>query len=262
MIAKVFGEGTPLILVHGFAIDHRLLLPLEEAFEAMPWKRIYLDLPWAKGGHFNNEQTPADVADSVLAEVRSIVGDGEFAILGNSFGGMVARHIGHELQEQCLGLATLAGAFVMDRSKRTVPSHTVVQLDPALAELAPEATEGYQELAVMQTPETLALYRDFALPGMLESDQEILERIDAAYTTAYYPEDTADKAFPAPAVHIFGAQDSATGYEDGLAYREHYPRGSFAVLDSAGHNVHFDQRELVNSLLRNWLSRAEAYAKI
>lgn len=47
------------------------------------------------------------------------------------------------------------------------------------------------------------------------------------------------------------------GYEDGWRLRDHYPRGTYAVLDLAGHNVHLEQPQLTTALIRDWLRRMD-----
>ncbi|WP_278255698.1 alpha/beta hydrolase [Nocardioides convexus] len=96
MIAHTSGQGTPLVMVHGFAVDHRILLPLEDMVGDRPFRRVYVDLPWAEGADDTGAATPGEVADAVLEEVREVAAGGSFAVLGNSFGAMVARHVAHE----------------------------------------------------------------------------------------------------------------------------------------------------------------------
>ena len=36
------------------------------------------------------------------------------------------------------------------------------------------------------------------------------------------------------------------------ALLEHYPRATYAALDAAGHNVHLDQPEVAEALVRAW----------
>ena len=52
------GSGTPVIIIHGFTLDHRSMKacmePIFEAYEG--WRRIYLDLPGhgkTKGSELN-----------------------------------------------------------------------------------------------------------------------------------------------------------------------------------------------------------------
>ncbi|KAM9862973.1 alpha/beta fold hydrolase [Leucobacter sp. BZR 635] len=256
MIADVRGEGIPLIAVHGFGVDHRIMLPLEGWVPERGWRRVYLDLPWAEGAEDTGEKTSREVADRVLAEVRQIADGGPFAIIGNSYGAMVARHVAHTLAEQCAGLATLAGAFELDRTKRILPPREVVLRDAAVLALAGDARNEFEEMAVVHTEQALRYFERYALPGIRGASLRVLARLNASYTDAYAPELGATGPFRAPALHVFGRQDHVVGFADAFPFTEHYVRGTFAVLDRAGHNVHLEQPEAVGGLVRDWLERA------
>lgn len=259
MIAAVHGEGIPLFLVHGFGVDHRILLPLERSVGSERWQRIYIDLPWAERATDTGERTPRQLADTVLDEVVRTVGDGPFAILGNSFGALLARHVSHALPEQCLGVATLAGVLQPDHARRTLPAREVVVHDPEVLDRAGQWRGAFEEMTVLQTPTMLRDFEEYVRPGLRGCDQHVLDRLSASYTDAYSPETEAASAFPAPALHLFGRQDQVVGYEDGLAFQHHYPHGTFVVLDGAGHNLHLEQPEVVGALVRDWLHRAENF---
>lgn len=259
MIARTFGSGTPLVVVHGFGVDHRIMLPLEDMVGARQWQRIYIDLPWAEGARDSGAATPRDLADAVLAEVRDTIGEQSFAIIGNSFGGMIARHVAHALAARCIGVATLAGVFQLDHALRQLPEHRVVVPDATVVAHAGAAGDDFAELAVVQTPDTLRAFREFVLPGLHGAAQDVLDRLSATYADGYVPEHGAAEPFSAPALHIFGRQDQVVGFDDGLAFRNHYTRGSFVVLDTAGHNLHLEQPEVVGALVREWLDRAELH---
>lgn len=267
MIAQQHGTGIPLIAVHGFGVDHRIMLPLEEmisgthADSGQAWRRVYLDLPWAEGAAASEARTPKEVADAVLAQVREITAGGPFAIIGNSFGAMVARHIAHELNEQCAGLATLAGAFELDREKRELPPKEIVIHDDKILSLAGDDRADFEEMAVLHTKAALTGFTRFVLPGIRGTKLRVLARLNQTYTDAYEPEKLATAPFTAPSLHVFGRQDHVVGYADGLAVADHYPRGTFAVIDGAGHNVHIEAPDAVGTLVRDWLASAARHAK-
>ncbi|WP_298041240.1 alpha/beta hydrolase [uncultured Microbacterium sp.] len=262
MIALTRGEGIPLIAIHGFGVDHRIMLPLEDMVPDAGWQRVYIDLPWAEGTSDTGARTPRELAHQVMEEVRDLAAGGPFAIIGNSFGAMVARHIAHALPEQSLGLATLAGVFEMDHALRTLPEHEVVVADEAVLQAAGADRDAFTEMAVVQTPATLEAFRRFVVPGAAGADLRVLERLSRTYAEASAPENDATGPFTAPALHIFGRQDQVVGFEDGLAHRAHYLRGTFVVLDGAGHNLHLEHPGAVGALVRDWLSRARADARI
>lgn len=244
------------MLLHGFGVDHRILLPLDPAFEqAGGWRRIYLDLPGATGSPNGQVGSAQEVADAVVAEIAARFGSASFAILGNSFGGMIARHVAHTMRDQVLGLATLAGVFVPEHGQRTVPARSIVHEDSEAVAVVGDAAADYTEMAVVQTVDTAHAFTDFVLPGLAGADQAALERISSQYALARMPEEHDGGPFTQPALHITGRQDQVVGYHDAWARIEHYPRATFATLDGAGHNVHLEQSSICSALITDWLGR-------
>ncbi|UWX97697.1 alpha/beta hydrolase [Arthrobacter zhaoxinii] len=256
MIAHEAGQGRPLVLMHGFELDHRSMLPLESSLADSSWRRIYLDLPWTEQAVPGPVASAQDVADGVVNELRDRLGDEPFAIIGHSFGGMVARHVAHAMRGQVLGLATLGAVFTADHRKRVLPAREVISA--ALPDQA--ADDDFLEIAVIQTPGTLAAFNEFVLPGLRGTDQQVTGRIAADYALRREPEAAHPEPFEAPSLHIFGRQDHVTGYEDGLALRDHYVRGTFAVLDAAGHHLYMERPAAVSVLMDDWLTSARAHA--
>ena len=261
MIAQILGEGRPLVVIHGFGVDHRIMLPLEDALDESGWQRIYIDLPWAGGNADVNVVSTNHVAQGALDDIREYLGDRSFAVIGNSFGGMIARHIAHELRDQVLGLATLAGVFEPVHQERSLPRRQVVQEDPSVLALAGQARDNYEEMAVVQSEATLEAFTRYALPGLRGANQAILERVAAEYALPFEPEIAHPAPFEAPSLHLFGRQDHVTGYEDGWKLRDHYVRGTYAVLDAAGHNAHLERPDLTAALVKDWLVRTSASAR-
>lgn len=257
------GTGTPLVLLHGFSVDHRLLLPLDPVVErAGGWRRIYLDLPGMGRSPVGDVAGAEDVVRSVEAEIDARLGDQPFAVLGSSFGGMVARAVAHDLRDRVLGLATVAGLAVADHTARDVPPHTVLHRDRSALDVAatggPGAAEAYQEVAVVQDVDGARVFLDAVWPGLQSADQDALARIQARYTLDHRPEDSAP--FTRPALFLTARQDAVVGYRDAWATLEHYPRATFAVLDEAGHNVHLDRPGPTAALLTDWLDRMRTAA--
>lgn len=253
------GEGTPIILIHGFGVDHRLLLPLDDAIAAAgTWRRIYLDLPGHGGTPVDGVASAEDVVAAVETEIGRRVGADPFAVLGSSFGGMIARRVAHDLRDQVLGLALLAPLFVADRTRRDLPPRTVLVEDASALRSLGESGADYAEMAVVQSHEGAQLFLEHVWPGLSVADREGLERIAARYALDQAPEDTSPEPFTRPVLFVTGRQDAVVGYRDAWARMEHYPRATFATLDAAGHNVHLEQAMVTVALLTDWLRRVRA----
>ena len=252
------GSGTPLVLLHGFGVDHRLLLPLDPTIEASgARRRLYIDLPGHGRSPVGDVSSAEDVVAGVEAEIRDRLGGEPFAILGNSFGGMIARRVAHDLRDQVLGLGAIASVFVATHGDRDVPAPVVLRQDAAVLAGLGEAADAYDGGRRPHRRQARA-FVDHVHPGPVAADQDALERISQRYALAEEPEDAAPAPFLQPTIFVTGRQDQVVGYRDAWARVEHYPRATFVVLDGAGHNVQIDQPGITAALVADWLERTAA----
>ncbi len=204
---------------------------LEPVFAARPgYRRIYPDLP-------GMGRTPIGAVtdgDDLLAAVEQVIderiGAAPFLLLGESYGGYLARAIAHRRPSQVLGLALICSAGTVLNGERTVPPRSVVVADPELiASLDPAERDEYAEMAVVQSAETLRRFREEILSGAALADQEALARLRPRRELSQGPETATP--YPGPALILAGRQDAVAGYHDVYPLLDHYPRASFAVLD-------------------------------
>ncbi|WP_459717169.1 alpha/beta fold hydrolase [Actinophytocola sp. KF-1] len=246
------GTGTPVLALHGWTPDHRLMLgSMEPVFARRPgYRRLYPDLPG-----MGKSPAPPSIAssDDVLAAVRAFVSDTigttPFVLVGESYGGYLARGLARALGEQVLGLALICpiGAAV-EHATRTVPPRQVLRREPGLRENAE-----FSSIAVVETAETLRRFEEEIEPGLAAADEEAMARVRQRWLLTDEPE--GGEKFGRPALIVTGRQDDVVGYEDQWALLPHYPRATFAVLDVAGHNLQFEQPALFDALVSEWLDR-------
>ncbi|WP_404349438.1 alpha/beta fold hydrolase [Sutcliffiella horikoshii] len=102
------GEGTPIIMIHGFSPDHRLMSGcMEPIFKnSTGWRRIYLDLPGMGQSRNHAEITSSDgMLNAVVEFIQTIIPDQQYVVVGESYGGYIARGIIHNQKQQILGAA-------------------------------------------------------------------------------------------------------------------------------------------------------------
>lgn len=251
------GSGIPVLIIHGFTNDHHVMLGLDPVFAARKqWKRTYVDLPGMGQSPAGPEIDSSDsVADAVVAFCRENFADQRFAVVGYSFGGMMARHLVAEFGNQVLGIALICPVAVADHRLRIVPPQTVLREDPdLLALLDDDDAAEYEAMAVVQSQGNHSRFRDAVVPGLRSFDKAAVERISHRYVLAVEPEERFSE-FAGPAVMVMGRQDHVVGFQDQIVLAGHYPHSTVAVLDRAGHNAHLDQPELTEALLGEWLDR-------
>ena len=249
-----YGNGTPVLALHGAGVDHREIAgALEPIFSNVSgFRRLYPDLP-------GMGRTPApetitsndDVLDLLLGFIDSTIGDEPFLVMGQSYGGYLARAVASQRPEQAVGLALICpvGAHTRD-----VPEHEVVVASADLSgNLDPVLEASYRGYFVVQTAETLDRFQELVAPAASLVDESSLMRIFSHWELRDRP--GASKTYPHPVLILAGRQDATAGHTGPWELIEHYPRATFAVLDRAGHALFHEQPALTQALVVEWLAR-------
>ncbi|MBV2153893.1 alpha/beta fold hydrolase [Kitasatospora sp. SUK 42] len=249
-----FGDGTPLVLIHGYTVDHRVLFPLEPVFADRPgWQRLYLDLP----GHGASPRLPGPtsaeaLAEAVFAWIDAELGTRPFAVVGQSFGGQLARAVTARYGEQVLGSALLA-PVVAWYDDRTLPAQTVVERDQELLDRLPAAErELFEYITARLDKRSWELVEQYVLPGWRVHDRAAAAELEAAFMLPHWPERQAPE-HRGRHLLVTTRQDALVGWRDQLALLDHYPRLAATVLDGVGHNPQVESAEAVRGLFGAWL---------
>lgn len=255
------GSGPAIVLLHGFQADHRLVHRfVESIFDVRrDFRRIYVDLP-AHGMSSGHDITSTDdVVGRISAFIDDVLGNEPYALVGNSFGGGIARALTSLAPSRILGMALIAPLIIADNDRRALPEHQVLEADEVfLATIESAAARAdFEEIAVRHNRQTWDFFASDVLPGALLGDHDAIGRIAASYEFSTKPEDRFE-TYGHPVAFILGRQDSVVGYADALSLANSYPHATFAVLDGAGHNVHHEQPELAAQVLGEWADRVLA----
>lgn len=254
-----YGSGTPVLALHGAGVDHREIAgALEPILCTVPgYRRLYPDLP-------GMGRTPApetitsndDVLDILLGLIDSTIGDEPFLLLGQSYGGYLARAVADRRPEQVVGLALICPVGAQTRN---VPEHEVLVSSADLAgELSSELEASYRSYFIVQTAETLSRFQEFVAPAASLVDESSLTRIFSHWELRDRPEPT--KTYPHPVLILAGRQDATAGHTGPWELSEYYPRATFAALDRAGHALLHEQPALTQALVVEWLARVRAHS--
>lgn len=256
-----FGDGAPLVALHGFSCDHRMMRPLlEPHFEGRerddvgPVRRHYVDLPGMGRSPIGAVASSDDLADAVDAWWEETIGDEPALLVGLSYGGLIAREMLRRRPDRIRGMALVVPVVEPLFPDRTVPPHApLVSRPDELADLPEGDREEFCAMAVVQTRAAYEDFRAQIVPGLRAADQDALARIQSHYALS-----TDVGEWGGPVTIVCGRQDSVVGWEDQLRLLSRYPRASFAALDGGGHNVHLERPAAVGALLEDWLGRCGA----
>ena len=173
------GEGIPVLALHGWSPDHRLMTGcLEPIFADLPgYRRLYPDLP-------GMGQSPAgsiDSSDGIQAAVEEFIdaeiGAEPFLLIGESYGGYLSRGLIAKRPEQVLGLGLICPIGIeLENADRTVPDHVVLRSDPGVLE-STDRRSATSPRSPSSRPRTHGATSDDVVPGLDAADTEAMERI-------------------------------------------------------------------------------------
>ncbi|MED1863797.1 alpha/beta hydrolase [Fictibacillus nanhaiensis] len=251
-----YGSGTPIVMIHGFSPDHRLMKGCMEPIfqEREAYRRIYLDLPgMGKTKDYETIQNSDEMLEAVIQFIDTLLPDQSFLLAGQSYGGYMMRGIIAKMPQRVMGAAFICPMILPNHSDRTLPEQTNIEVDHEfLATLTEEEREDFKGIHVKLNEYTWKRYRDEVVVGLKVADPAFLEKISEAYG---YKFKIGQEVFEKPCVFITGRQDHVTGYKDVYNILDKYPNATFSVLDVAGHNLQIEQAYGLNAHINEWIDR-------
>jgi pimeloyl-ACP methyl ester carboxylesterase len=252
------GSGTPILMIHGFSPDHRLMKGCMEPIfqERNRYKRVYLDLPgMGQTKDYESIQNSDEMLEAVIQFIETTLLNQSFLIAGESYGGYITRGVIAKMPERIMGAAFICPMIIPDKNARTLPEHANIQVDQEfLTTLTEVEREDYKGIHVKLNEYTWKRYNEEVVAGMRIADPAFLEKISQAYGFSFKID---QEVFPKPSVFLVGRQDHITGYKDSYDILDKYPRATFSILDTAGHNLQIEQSDLMNVHIIDWLKRLE-----
>lgn len=260
---EIIGEGKPVIMLHGYYIDRRIMLGCMEPIFADKegYKRIYLDLP-GMGESESSESIKStdDMLEIVLGFIEKMIPNENFLIMAQSYGCYLARGIIHKMQDRVDGMALLCPLIFAEAHKRHPEEAVILIKDEALLSRIPEEDAEDMNLSfVIQNQKIYERWLNEVMIDDEEVDEEFLSHLQQTGYGFSYDVDQLNKKYEQPVLILTGKQDSVVGYKDVWQILENYPRASFAVLDRAGHLLQIEQEDLFNLFVNEWLTRVNEF---
>lgn len=260
---EIKGSGKPVIMIHGFSVDHTLMAgSMEPVFENHPgYKRVYFDLPGMGRSQCADWISNSDVMlDFVEEFVRSLFPNERFLLAGESYGGYLSRGLLGRMADRIDGLLLICPVIYADRKMRNLPRHSVLIRDEELlSSLKTEDAKAVDNNLVVQSKSIYDKYNVNILSGIRKANKDFCNKLGSDGYEFSFDADKQFIEYVKPTLMLLGKQDSVVGYADAWEILEKYPRATFAVLDMAGHNLQIEQEALFTSLVLEWLRRVEEY---
>ncbi|MFW9988582.1 MAG: alpha/beta fold hydrolase [Candidatus Odinarchaeota archaeon] len=259
---EIYGKGRPILMIHGFAPDHRLMKGcMEPIFENREdYQRIYFDLPgMGKTTAPRSLENSDQILDIVLEFIDRIIPNENFIIASESYGCYLARGILLNRSNLIDGVLFICPLIIPLPEKRDLPKkiNVIMKDTKFISSLNPLDAIELEDSLVIQNKDIWERFREEVLSGLKIVDQEFMNRVFPANYKFSFKVDHLLQSYDKPTLFLLGRQDTTVGYRDAWKLIENYPRATFTILDQAGHNLQIEKTELFNSLVYDWLARVE-----
>ena len=257
---EIYGKGIPILMIHGFMPDHRVLKGcMEPIFQNRSgFKRIYFDLPgmgktegktWIKSSD--------EMLEVIIKFIKHIIPNEQFLIVGQSYGGYLTRGLLHKFHDEMLGICLLCPLIKPNPNDRDLPEFTpTIKNSSFIKNLDPQDREEFGESAVIQNEYVWERFQDEVLSGLKMADTKFLEEIYPKGYELSFDVDKLPNKFDRPTLFLLGRQDNSVGYRNALKIIGNFSRASYVVLDKAGHLLQIEQKAIFDISVNEWLDRA------
>jgi pimeloyl-ACP methyl ester carboxylesterase len=236
------GKGTPLVLVHGFPLDHHLwdeVVPLlEDRFDL-----IILDLRgFGESSTLDSFYTMEDYA-SDLAGLLDYLGIQKAAIAGHSMGGYVALAFARLFPERVRGLGLVASQVLADSEERKQGRYNSAAevaehgIGSVVETMAPKFTTDERLQAFARA--SMERQQPAAYIGALKA---MAERVDSTPLLS---------SFHFPVVLIHGDADSLIPVDRAREVKAALPQAHLVEISGAGHMPMMEAKEKTAEALKH-----------
>ncbi len=245
------GNGTPLLLVHGYPLDHTLWQPQMDGLADVT-RVIAPDL---RG--FGQSDAPKGVytMEVYADDLRALLGPLQIeqaVVCGLSMGGYIALAFWRKYADRIRGLI-----LVDTRAGTDAPAARQARLD--MVEQVKQ--HGSAPAANAMLPRVLAQSTRQSRPDVVESAHAMMLRqppagiIGAQLGMAERPDSTALlSTITVPTLVIFGAEDVITPAEtEGRSLADAIPGARLVIIPNAGHLSNLEQPDAFNAAVREFL---------
>lgn len=252
---ETIGVGNPVLMIHGLGCDLTLLKKcMEPIFKKHEnYKRIYIDLPGMGKSDALKEYSSSDkILEILLSFIKEVI-NSKFLLIGQSYGGYLARGILSKCSDMVDGMLLICPVVISDVKKRNVPEVKIKYRDEIfLKELHDSEKNDFLEYCIVAKNEIQS--------GLKIANNVFNDYLKDDYCFSFDVDKEVRKLnYEKSVLLIAGRQDNCVGYQDLWNLIEDYKSASFSVINYAGHNLQIAQTQIFNALVNNWLFSLENY---
>jgi pimeloyl-ACP methyl ester carboxylesterase len=220
------GKGTPLVLVHGYPLDHTIWQPVVPLLEN-DFDLIIPDLPGFGESHVhgNNSLLPGMAED--LAALLGYLKIKKVVVIGHSMGGYVALAFARAYSESLLGLGLVASQALADSPEKKASRYQEAEhiLSHGVGDVAADMSTKLTDNPILQAHLKNLMMKQHP-QGLAEALKAMAERHDSMQLL---------QELSIPVVLVHGLADKLIPPERARSIRKVVKDGYLTEIEGAGH---------------------------
>jgi pimeloyl-ACP methyl ester carboxylesterase len=251
---SIYGTGKPVMLLHGFAEDHRIWQHQVNSLSAH-YQLIIPDLPGSGqsdlSGDMSMEAMAADMQELLLKHICSHFAEKKVAIIGHSMGGYIALAFAQKYPELTAGIGLIHSTAYADGVEKKQARQRGIEfirnrgssefLQQSIPNLFSEQYRIHNPAVIKKLIEQ---YKDFDDTTLIIYYEKMMQRTDKTPLLA-----TTNK----PVLFIIGKHDTAVPYEQSLR-QCHLPSLSYIhILKNSAHMGLWEEHTKTNAAITSFL---------
>lgn len=254
-----YGEGLPLIILHGLYLDSLSMINAIEdtAIELKGFRRIYIDIPGMGQSPGHTLQNNTDSMLDLLAEcISELIDDRSFIVMGYSYGGYLAQGIAKRFRYQIIGEVLICPVVIPRTADRQLVEifHHEIDVKFFASLTSKQQEEIMKDMVVVNERTYLRNQTDFSRAIAL-ADKKFLTVLyqEGNYSSRYIEEH--EMIHDHKTLIFLGYQDNVVGYQDILDRLIKYPKATVSLMTNASHSFFLEQPKEFERKLNSWLSQ-------
>ncbi len=250
---KVTGQGTPLVLLHGFAEDNDIWKYQQDALSKQ-YRLIMPDLPGSgQSGLVEDMRIEAlsEIVKQVIDQEIPAAAAGSICLVGHSMGGYIALAFAEKYGQLLKGLGLFHSTAFADSEERKATRRkgiAFIQTNGSyefIKQSVPNLfTEAYRIKNSPILAEMIARYCSFDPLALIAYYEAMIQRPDRT---------TVLQSFNKPILFIIGKNDKAIPFEDSMK-QCHLPQmAAVEIMENSAHMGMWEEKEKSTQALLDFL---------
>ncbi len=253
---EVIGEGIPILILHGYELDHHCMKNiLEPLFKKKDnFKRIYLDIPGMGKSIVKPGLNNADDMLQILKDfIDTIIPKESFSIIGMSYGAYLGRGLWLDSKLLINNGLWICPVIKAKLSERMLPSLKVSLKDKDfLKTLQEQDYLAIKDWIIVQNRE---VYEDFSRDIKLALEKGQKEFLEKYSRKGYsFKKEINQTISSRKCTFICGKSDTMVGYIDTVNLISRYENADLFILSRAGHYVQRERQSTFETITKEWLA--------